>query len=409
MLYILRLAASNVQLAVVTVFHFLTGNYILRIPDPSLASRTMKTIVILGGSFAGVSTAHRILKQAVKIGPVKIILVTPNTHFYWNIAAPRALVPGQVGDDKIFRSIAAGFKKYPASQFELITASAQSLDFEAKKVEISGSAGSKTLDYDYLILATGSRTKKDLPLKTLDSTDATKDALHDFQAQVKKSKTIVIAGAGATGTEIAGELGFEYGRQKEIILLAGGPTILETAIPSVSKNAAKLLQDLKVDIKLQTTVIGAAKTTDGRQEIILSGGDKLITDLYIPTFGVAPNSSYVPGKYLNDNGRVKVDDNLNVKGVQDVWAIGDVSDLEPPQAFLADRQSAHLAKNIILILSNKTPLPYKQGIRGMGVQIGRKAATGHMGNMKLPGFLVNMLRKNLFMDKLGPTVNGSAF
>ncbi|KAK9366156.1 hypothetical protein V1509DRAFT_630693 [Lipomyces kononenkoae] len=369
----------------------------------------MKSIVILGGSFSGVSTAHRILKQTAKTGPVKIILVSPNTHFYWNIAAPRALVPGQVADDKIFQPIAPGFSQYPASQFEFIVASAKNVDFVAKKVVISGSAGNKTLDYDFLILATGSSTRADTPFKTLGSTEATRDALHDFQARVKKSKTIVVAGAGATGVETAGELSFEYGQQKEIILITSGPTILEGAIASVSKTAIDLLQSLKVDIKLQTKIIGSAQTPDGRQELTLSDGDKLITDMYIPTFGVRPNSSYAPTKYLNTDGFVMVDDYLKVKGVEDVWAIGDVSDLEPPQFMFANKQSAHLAKNIILILSNKKPLPYKSGTRGMGVQIGRKAGTGYLGSIKLPGFLVSMLRKNLFIDNMGPTVTGSAF
>ena len=233
MLHILQLAASTVQQAINTVFHFLTGNYFLQLPtsNPSLESRTMTNIVILGGSFAGVSTAHRILKQAGKTGgaPVKVTLVSPNTHFYWNIAVPRAIVPGQIADEKIFQSLAAGFKQYPASQFEFIVASAKILDVDAKKVhlEISGSAEDKALYYDFLIIATGTRTKADTPFKTLDSTEITKDGLHNFQAEVKKAETIVLAGAGPTGVEIAGELGFEYGKQKEIILVSQQSLVLE--------------------------------------------------------------------------------------------------------------------------------------------------------------------------------------
>jgi hypothetical protein len=220
MLYILRLAVNTFQQAINIVSHFLTENYFQQIHNPSLTSRAMKNIVILGGSYAGISTVHRILKQAAKVGPFKITLVSPNTHLYWNIASPRGLVPGQLTDEKLFQPIAAGFNRYPASQFEIILASAESLDVEAKKVGISGSTGNQTLDYDFLVLATGSHTKGDTPFKGLGSTEATKDALHDFQARVKKAKSIVIAGAGVTGVEAAGELGFEYGRQKEIILVS---------------------------------------------------------------------------------------------------------------------------------------------------------------------------------------------
>jgi NADH dehydrogenase FAD-containing subunit len=227
MFYFLQLAWRTSQSAITKVFHVLTGSLFLQLPvgNPSLNSPTMpaKNIIILGGSFAGVSTAHRIFKQAGKAGGTfKITLVSPNTHFYWNIAVPRALVPGQIPDDKIFQAIAAGFKQYQANQFEFIVASAKSLDVEGKKVELGlpGSAGGKTLDYDFLILATGTSTKGETPFKTLSSTEATKDGLHNFQAQIKKAKTIVLAGAGPTGVEIAGELGFEYGRQKEIILVS---------------------------------------------------------------------------------------------------------------------------------------------------------------------------------------------
>ena len=45
----------------------------------------------------------------------------------------------------------------------------------------------------------------------------------------------------------------------------------------------------------------------------------------------------------------------------------------------------------------------------MGLQIGKKTGTGYFGGVRLPGVLVAMIRKNLFVDNLGPTVNGSAF
>jgi NADH dehydrogenase FAD-containing subunit len=54
-----------------------------------------------------------------------------------------------------------------------------------------------------------------------------------------------------------------------------------------------------------------------------------------------------------------VDEYLKVKVAGDVWAIGDVSDIEPAQFIYCDKQSAHLAKNIALIQSNEAPLPYK--------------------------------------------------
>ena len=121
----------------------------------------------------------------------------------------------------------------------------------------------------------------------------------------------------------------------------------------------KGLQDLKVNVQLQTKVTGSRELPNSCQELTLSGGSKLVTDMYVPTFGLIHNSSYIHPKFLNANGSVMVDEYLKVKRVENVWAIGDVSDVEPSQFITCDRQSVYLAKSIASILSYKTPLPYK--------------------------------------------------
>ncbi|KAL8792384.1 MAG: hypothetical protein Q9195_004997 [Heterodermia aff. obscurata] len=406
-------AASAIQQAINIVFHFLTVDYFRQIASPSSASAspptTMKHILILGGSYAGISTAHRILKQAAKTGPrLKITLVSPNTHFYWSMASPRGVVPGQIADEKLFQPIAAGFSRYSAAQFEFILAKAEKLDVEAKTVGISSG---ETLGYDYLIVATGSRTRAHTPFKGLETTEETRDALHGFQSKVKEAKTIVIAGAGVTGVEAAGELAGEYGREKEIVLISSGPTILEESPASVSTYALKALKNLNVAVKLETKVTASAQLPkNGQKALTLSNGDILTTDMYIPTFGLIPNSSYIPTSYLNANGSVMVDAFLRVKGAKDVWAIGDVSDVESWQFITCDRQSAHLARNMIAMMNNKPALPYKVAAsRFMGLQIGKKAATGHFGSWKVPSFIIATARRTLFVEKMGPTVDGSLF
>jgi NADH dehydrogenase FAD-containing subunit len=199
-----------------SIFHFFTAYYFHDPrPDPSLKSLPMKNILILGGSYGGISTAHRILKQASTTAPLKITLVSPNTDIYWNMAAPRAAV-GVYDDDKVFRPIAPGFTHY-GNTFEFIVGTAESLDVQAKTV---GLAGGQTLEYDFLILATGSRTKEVTPFKGLGSTKETKEALHTFREKVKESEMIVIVGGGPTGIEFAGELASEYGMKKQVHLVS---------------------------------------------------------------------------------------------------------------------------------------------------------------------------------------------
>lgn len=137
---------------------------------------------------------------------------------------------------------------------------------------------------------------------------------------------------------------------------------------SVSKSAINILKDLKVDVRPQTKVSSSRQATpDGPQELTLSDGSQLTADLYIPTYGIVPNSSYVPSKYLNADGFIVVDDYLKIKGLENkpVWAIGDVSDREAPQFMFVDRQSNHVVKSVFLALEKKNPVPYKMGMTGM--------------------------------------------
>ncbi|KFY26140.1 hypothetical protein V493_04252 [Pseudogymnoascus sp. VKM F-4281 (FW-2241)] len=368
----------------------------------------MKNIVILGGSYAGVSTAHRILKQVTNGTPFKITLVSPNTDFYWNVASPRGIIPGTIEDEKLFQPISAGFDQYPAGQFEFVVGYAESLDLDAKKVRVTNNI---TLNYDFLVLATGTNDREGLPFKGLGSTEDTKDALHDFQTKVAKAKTIVVCGAGVTGVEVAGELGFEYGQTKEIILLGSGSTVIEGSPTSVSKIATNSLLKLNVVIKLQTKMTSSIQKPNGRQELVLSSGETLATDLVIPTFGLIPNSSYVPERFLNTKGYVVVDEYLKVKNTESVWAIGDVCDTEYSQIISCDRQSAHVGRAISSTLSGgKITPPYQPFTsRFLGFQVGKNSGTGHFGWFRIPTFVVVYLRKALFVERLAPTVDGSLY
>jgi len=141
--------------------------------------------------------------------------------------------------------------------------------------------------------------------------------------------------------------------------IASGKTVVQGAPDFVSTYTIRELLNLHVTLKFQTKVTSSTQTPTGQQELMLSSGEKLITDMYIPTLGLIPNTSYIPTKFLNDDGYVVVDEFLKVKGASSMWAIGDASAIQPPQWLHMEAQSKHLVKNLILILNNKAPLPYK--------------------------------------------------
>lgn len=201
----------------INIFHFVTAHYFQQLPttsDAKLDSLVMKHIVILGASYGGIGTAHRILKQAPKSAAIKITLISPNTHLYWSLASPRAAI-GEFKDEQVFQAIIPGFKQY-GDKFEFVLGTAQGLDFNAKTVLL---ADGTTVAYDFLILATGTRTRDPTPFKGLGSTENTKEALHTLQHQVKEAKNIVVAGAGPTGIEFAAEVKYTFGKQVEVHLV----------------------------------------------------------------------------------------------------------------------------------------------------------------------------------------------
>lgn len=199
----------------------------------------------------------------------------------------------------------------------------------------------------------------------------------------------------------------------------------------MQKHALKALTTLGVDIKFNTRVVGTTTLPTGQTEATLSDGSKLITDLYVPTYGLVPNSSYIPSKFLSSKGFVAVDDYLKVKGAGDVWAIGDVVDVEWMQWISMDKQSSYVAKNIVLILSNKAPIPYKVSPASsrmipvlvtltsiladtlttglLGFSLGRKTGAGAFGSFKIPSFVLSWARKELFTQNMDATVSGTLF
>lgn len=116
---------------------------------------------------------------------------------------------------------------------------------------------------------------------------------------------------------------------------------------------------LGIHTMLSTKIISTSQTSSGQTEVICSDGTKILTDLYVPTFGVIPNSSYIPSKLLNADGFVMVDEFLKVKGTNDIWAVGDISDMEWTQWIYMNYQAQFLGKNFVATLKGKAPASYK--------------------------------------------------
>ena len=170
-------------------------------------------IVVVGASFAGLSTAHYLLRHTIpKLEAsnsghkYKLTLVSTTDRFFFKVASPRTVAsPNLIPTDKAILPIADAFKSYPADQFKLIIGTATGLDEGNKTVSVNGANGSVAIPYATLVIATGSRTSS--PLWTLqDKYQQSEAEFQRINAALQKPSTVLIAGGGPAGVETAGTL-----------------------------------------------------------------------------------------------------------------------------------------------------------------------------------------------------------
>ncbi|KAI9171123.1 Oxidoreductase ptaL [Paramyrothecium foliicola] len=289
-------------------------------------------------------------------------------------------------DENMFQPIEPGLAQYPAGSAEFVLGAATGVDPDGKTVGVATSSGDRTIAYDYLVIATGSGSANaDMPWKATGTYEEDLARLHQTAEKVKAASHIVVAGAGATGVEVAGELRYEY-RDKPIILLSGSSQVLDGVGPAAS--AERELLALGVEVRKGVRAVGTEALPGGRTKVLLQDGGSIETDLYLPTTGLVPNSSFLPAEFLTAKKFADVDNEFRVKAAKDVWALGDVVS-RPRAAWLeTEPQCAGVAKNIELAISGKPQVPVK-GMPFLAVMcsVGRSRAVGKVGVVPVPSYV----------------------
>ncbi|RAH78033.1 FAD/NAD(P)-binding domain-containing protein [Aspergillus japonicus CBS 114.51] len=391
---------------------------------PDASSR--KIIVVLGGSYGGVSTAHYLLKHVIPKQPTpdlyQIILVSSSFQAMCRQACPRALISDEYFDQKkLFVDIRSMFAHYPEGSFRFIHGTATAVTHTERSVSIAMSSGGthETIAYHVLVIATGASTPS--PALGLNQ-----DAVHlrsswsAIRQTLPHVKTIVIAGGGPAGVETAGELGehlngrhrggwMSFGRSPNqppnvhITLVTSGFRLLPALRPALAIKAERLLADVGVSVIKNARVQSVHPENAGPDAVAatvtLEDGRTLPADLYIPATGTKPNTGFLDPSLVAADGRVETNSTLRVRNAGDrVYAIGDA-------ASYAARPSVHgiLQAVPILCANIRRDLLLEGGGVGDGdgdsvfkedtretqiVPIGTARGVGAMMGYKLPGFLV---------------------
>ncbi|WP_312822789.1 NAD(P)/FAD-dependent oxidoreductase [Epilithonimonas sp.] len=334
--------------------------------------KNRQTIVIIGGGFAGVELAEQLLKADIN---GRVVLVDKNNYNFF----PPLLYQVATGFLDV-SNISYPFRKHfrSADRFSFIMGNLKEIIPLENKISLN--CGS--ISYDKLILATGTVTnyfgiesikENALPMKTVTDAINLKNRLlerleraskTDDENLRKKLTTFVIAGGGPTGVEVAGMLSElrknilfkDYPELKntkfDIYLVDGLSSILAPMSKESQQYAKKTLEKSGVIIKLGQNV---KDYVDGI--VHLADGTFIDSENLIWTAGVtAQKFKGLPEESFGKGNRLTVDSFNEVRGIKNIYAIGDTSLMtsdphfpqgHPQLAQVAMQQGKLLAKNII--------------------------------------------------------------
>ena len=274
--------------------------------------------------------------------------------------------------------------------------------------------------FDYLIIATGSKTdyftvagaeRFAFPLKTLDDamilrnhilTCFERAAYIDDPGRRKKLLTFAIVGGGPTGVEFAGALselirgplrkdfpGISI-QDISVELVESADRVLSMLSAKLSGYTEQKLGNMGIHLLLSSRVkeISAAGVT-------FADGALLETETVIWTAGVsgeAPGSEEQKQVSVSANKRIRVLPTLQVPDHPHVYVAGDLTYLEekgrplPMIAPVAIQQGKWAAQNILRQAGGKEPRPFIYKDKGAMVTIGRNAAVTRIGAREFRGF-----------------------
>ncbi|KAL8994253.1 MAG: hypothetical protein Q9169_005722 [Polycauliona sp. 2 TL-2023] len=397
-------------------------------------------IVIIGASYAGLGTAHYLLRHTIPSlekaststsNPTtyKLTLISATTHFYHKVGAPRLLASASLLPlSKAFLPIADGFTTYPSSTFSLIIGEAHSLNPSTHTISIrktydtpsSSSPPPESISYDTLILATGASSSSAL-WSIPGSHQTTISALESTQSALPTSKTVLIGGGGPAGVETAGEIASLY-PQLSITLLSGSSRLLTRLRPAISSAAQTKLEGMGVKV-LHGVRVKTATNPDGVEggkrgtetEVVLDDGSVKTVDIYIDATGIQPNSSFLPSAWLTEKKYVITRDTTSLRGpVDGVYAIGDVAGYSLGGALDIIDAVRPLCSTILQDLSKgKTgkAMAFKQTVTETQlVPIGPSGGVGSVFGWRVPSFVVWFVKGRDYMIGMVPgVVTGDKF
>ena len=370
-------------------------------------------MVIVGAGFGGLTCA-----KGLGNAPVRVTIIDrQNYHLFVQLlyqVATAALSPADIA-----QPIRRIFRHY--RNIEVMLGEVTGVDATKKCVLL---ASGRTVDYDRLVIATGSSysyfghdewAKLAPGPKTVDDALAIRAKLLTSFEQAEISTdpeeqaallTTVIVGGGPTGVEMAGAIAelarfslardFRHidPRKARILLVEAGPRILTAFPESLADHAVKVLTNLGVTVRTGEAV------TDITPGVVHIGGKPVRAGTIIWGAGVqaSPVAKWL-GVTPERGGRVTVNTDLSVPGIEGVYVVGDSAAAKGPDGALlpalaqvAHQQGTQLGRALRANLTQGTPTPaFRFHNRGNTAVIGRNSAVFDFGRWHVKGWIGWML------------------
>jgi NADH dehydrogenase len=295
------------------------------------------------------------------------------------------------------------------------------VDHDAREAYLRTASGDeRTIGYDILVLAPGSRSRV-LPVpglvehgigfKTVQEAIYLRNhvlaqldvAASEEDAERRRAAlTFVFVGGGYAGVEALGELE-DLARdaienypdldasEMRWVLVDAADRILPELPEGLASYAQDLLRRRGIEVKLATRLESAEGGV-----IRLSGGDAFPAETLVWTAGVKPSPlARESGLPVDEQGRLLVDRYLRVEGVEDIWGAGDAASvpdettggLSPPTAQHGLRQGKRVAANIEAFLAGDPLQPFVYANIGGVCSLGRYKGVAIVKGLKFKGFL----------------------
>lgn len=218
------------------------------------------------------------------------------------------------------------------------------------KVSVATADGEEVLEYENVVIATGS---KPIFFPGLEPDGESVLDSDMFLAMEEMPKSLIVVGAGFIGLEMA-QVAHRFGAKVTVIDAMDRVAPLED--PEVSKALRSVFKRWKWDIQLEKRVAGV-QTVDGKGILTFDTRDKLEADVILVAVGRGPVTEGLglekAGVQLEFN-KVVVDENL--QAAPNVYAIGDANGLIQ-LAHAASHQAHYVASRI----AGKTSAAYESG------------------------------------------------